>query len=165
MVLIGPSGSGKSTFANRYFKKTEVLASDFCRELVCDDEKDQSATNDAFELLHLILRKRMMRGRTTVIDATNVEAYSRVSLIDIAKQAGIATSAIVFSLPEDVCQRRNQERTHRQIGKKVISDQFCVLAESSALLHLEGYRFIWHLTSEADISDLILVRSGGPTYS
>ena len=54
VVLIGPSGSGKSTFARRHFRPTEVLSSDSCRGMVSDDENDQSATNDAFELLHFI---------------------------------------------------------------------------------------------------------------
>src|SRR5262245_11439247 len=56
VVLIGPSGSGKSTFARERFKATEILSSDFCRGLVSDDENDQSATNEAFDLLHYIAR-------------------------------------------------------------------------------------------------------------
>src|SRR4051812_16452675 len=52
VVLIGASGSGKSTFARAHFKTTEVLSSDACRALVSDDENDQAATGDAFELLH-----------------------------------------------------------------------------------------------------------------
>src|SRR5690606_11541285 len=54
VVLIGVSGSGKSTFARTHFKPTEVLSSDFCRGLVADDENDQSATPDAFDVLHYI---------------------------------------------------------------------------------------------------------------
>ena len=50
VVLIGPSGSGKSTFARKHFKPTEVLSSDFCRGLVSDDENNQAATKDAFEV-------------------------------------------------------------------------------------------------------------------
>jgi len=50
-TVIGPSGSGKSTFARGHFLPTEVLSSDFCRGLVSDDENDQSATGDAFDLL------------------------------------------------------------------------------------------------------------------
>ena len=50
VVLIGPSGSGKSTFARRHFKPTEVISSDFCRGLVSDDENNQDATTDAFDV-------------------------------------------------------------------------------------------------------------------
>ena len=59
VVLIGVSGSGKSTFARAHFRSTEVISSDFCRGLVCDDENDQSATPEAFELLHYIVGKRL----------------------------------------------------------------------------------------------------------
>jgi predicted kinase len=52
VVLVGVSGSGKSTFARTHFRPTEVVSSDFCRGLVADDENDQSATPDAFDVLH-----------------------------------------------------------------------------------------------------------------
>src|SRR6478735_8711081 len=57
VVLIGASGSGKSTFGRLHFKPTEILSSDFCRGLVADDENDQSATKEAFEVLHFIARQ------------------------------------------------------------------------------------------------------------
>src|SRR5438105_6044423 len=73
VVLIGASGSGKSSFARRHFRPTEVISSDACRGLVADDENDQSASADAFAVLHFIAAKRLERGRLTVVDATNVE--------------------------------------------------------------------------------------------
>ena len=72
VVLIGPSGSGKSTFARKHFRPTEVLSSDACRGMVCDDENSQAATNDAFELLNFIAGKRLELARLVVVDATNV---------------------------------------------------------------------------------------------
>ena len=59
VVLIGVTGSGKSTFARRHFLPTEILSSDACRGLVADDENDQGATRDAFEVLHFIGSKRL----------------------------------------------------------------------------------------------------------
>ena len=52
VVLIGVSGSGKSTFARKHFRPTEILSSDWCRGLVSDDENNQAASPDAFEVLH-----------------------------------------------------------------------------------------------------------------
>jgi energy-coupling factor transporter ATP-binding protein EcfA2 len=63
VLLVGPSGCGKSSFARKHFLPTEVVSSDFCRALVSDNENDQSATEDAFDLLHEIIRKRLTRGR------------------------------------------------------------------------------------------------------
>src|SRR5829696_7509913 len=66
VLLVGPSGCGKSTFARTHFKATEVLSSDHYRGVVSDDDTDQSATMDAFDVLHFIARRRLARGRLTV---------------------------------------------------------------------------------------------------
>src|SRR5262252_1918558 len=95
VVLIGASGSGKSTFARTRFAPTEVISSDFCRGLVADDENDQSASADAFDLLHFIAAKRLAAGRLTVIDATNVQRESRRQLLAIAKEHDVLAVAIV----------------------------------------------------------------------
>src|SRR5579883_1462190 len=96
VLLIGPSGAGKSTFARRHFRPTEVLNSDHCRALVRDDETDQSATRDAFEVLHLIAAKRLAAGRLTVIDATNVQPEARRPLLAVARQYHCLPVAIVL---------------------------------------------------------------------
>jgi protein phosphatase len=103
VVLVGVTGSGKSTFARTHFKPTEVLSSDFCRGLVADDENDQSATNDAFEVLNFIAGKRLSTGRLTVVDATNVQPESRKSLVALARAHDVLPVAIVLDVPESVC--------------------------------------------------------------
>src|SRR5262245_16944986 len=113
VVLIGPSGSGKSTFARKHFKPTEVLSSDACRGLVCDDETDQAATNAAFEVLHFIAARRLASGRLTVIDATNVQGDARKPLLALARQYYCLAVAVVFDLPEAVCLERNRQRPDR----------------------------------------------------
>src|SRR6266853_255793 len=91
VVLIGVSGSGKSTFARKHFRPTEVLSSDFFRGLVCDDEANQAASKDAFDLLHLAAARRLAWGRLTVIDATNVKPEARKPLLELAKQYHVQT--------------------------------------------------------------------------
>src|SRR3954471_19873180 len=100
VVLIGPSGCGKSTFGRKHFKPTEVLSSDFCRGLASDDENNQAATKDAFEILNFIARKRLAAGKLTVIDATNVQPESRKSLIQLARDFHCLPVAIVLNVPE-----------------------------------------------------------------
>ena len=116
VVLIGASGSGKSTFARTHFLPTEVVSSDFCRGLVADDENDQSATKDAFELLHFIAGKRMEGGRLTVVDATSVKREDRAPLVTLARKHHFLPVAIVFNLPERLCQDRNRDRPERDFG-------------------------------------------------
>jgi polynucleotide kinase-phosphatase len=120
VVLIGPSGSGKSTFARRHFRPTEVLSSDFFRGLVSDSEADQSASGDAFELLHLAAAKRLNRRRLTVADATSIQTAPRQALLAIARRCHLPACAVVFDLPEDVCHDHNQKRPGRVVGEKVV---------------------------------------------
>ena len=103
VVLIGVSGSGKSTFARRHFGPFEVISSDFCRGLVADDENDQAATRDAFDVLGYIAAKRLAAGRLTVIDATNVQPGARRQLIDLARAHDVLPVAIVLDIPESLC--------------------------------------------------------------
>ena len=86
VVLIGATGSGKSSFAARHFRPTEIISSDHCRGLVSDDETDQSATADAFDLVRTIAEKRLKNRRLTVIDATNVRMADRKAWIELARR-------------------------------------------------------------------------------
>jgi len=158
VVLIGPSGSGKSTFAWTHFKPTEVLSSDFCRGLVADDENAQSATNDAFEVLHFIAAKRLANMRLTVIDATNVQPYARKPLIALAREYHVLPVAIVFDLPVEVCYDRNKERTDRDFGQRVIAQQNQQLRRSMRDLKSEGFRRIYTLKSEDEVASVTIER-------
>lgn len=158
VLLIGPSGSGKSTFARKYFKATEVLSSDFCRGLVSDDENDQNATTDAFEVLHFILAKRLATGKLTVIDATNVQVESRKSLIAIAREYHCLPVAIVFDLPEKLCQERNKQRPDRNFGPHVIRQQLQQMRRSLRGLEREGIRRIFTLSSPEEIDAATVAR-------
>jgi len=154
VLLIGASGSGKSTFARQHFQPTEILSSDYCRALVCDDENDQTATKDAFELLHFILAKRLARHKTTVIDATNVQQSSRSSLLAMAAQWKIPAVAIVFQLAEEVCQKRNLERAIRQVPREVITNQMAAMSEGH--LETEGFVSVYRITGDA--ANLVISR-------
>src|SRR3984893_10459419 len=158
VLLIGPSGSGKSSFARKHFLATEVVSSDFCRALVADDENDQSATGDAFDLLHEIVRKRLARGRLTVVDATNVQPEARKSLIALAKEFHLFAEAIIFDISERVCQDRNVLRPDRQFGPHVIRNQSQQLRRSLRGLEREGIRHVFKLSSPEDVDSVIIER-------
>lgn len=152
VVLIGASGSGKSTFARRHFKPTEVVSSDFCRGLVADDENDQSASGDAFDVLHYIAGKRLAAGRRTVVDATNVQQESRRQLIDLARKHDVLPIAIVLDVPEEVCAGRNASRTDRaDMPRRVIQRHIRELRRSLRSLEREGFRKVHVLRGEAEI--------------
>src|SRR6184192_2833322 len=56
VALCGPAACGKSAFAARHFRPTQIISSDRCRALVCDDEQDQRFQTQAFALLHFLVR-------------------------------------------------------------------------------------------------------------
>ncbi|MFJ5838365.1 polynucleotide kinase-phosphatase [Streptomyces shenzhenensis] len=141
VVLVGASGSGKSTFARRHFKPTEVISSDFCRGLVSDDENDQGATRDAFDVLHYIAGKRLAAGRRTVVDATSVQQDSRRQLIELAREHDVLPIAIVLDVPEEVCAERNAARADRaDMPRRVIHRHTRELRRSVRHLEREGFR-------------------------
>lgn len=123
VLLVGVSGSGKSTFAARHFLPTQVISSDFCRGLVADDENDQDATRDAFDVLHYIVGTRLRRGLLTVVDATNVQVGARAALIDLAREHDVLVDAIVLDVPEAVAIERNRRREDRAFGGHVVARQ------------------------------------------
>lgn len=158
VVLVGPSGSGKSTFARKHFLPTEVLSSDCCRGLVSDDENNQAATNDAFEVLHYIAAKRLARGHLTVIDATNVQPEARKPLVQLAKQYHCLPVAIVLNPPEKVCHERNRNRDDRTFGPHVVQQQRSQLRRSLKALKREGFRHIFVMDSVEAIEAAIIER-------
>jgi protein phosphatase len=152
VVLIGASGSGKSTFAAKHFKSTEVLSSDYCRGLVSDDENDQAATQDAFDVLQYIAGKRLAAGRLTVVDATNVQREARASLVRLAREHHCLVVGVVFDVPEELCIERNATRTDRDFGPHVIRNQRRQLRRSRRGLKREGFRQVYTFESAEEVA-------------
>lgn len=157
VVLIGTSGSGKSSFAKKHFKKSEILSSDECRALVSDDENNQAATNDAFDVLYYIARKRLQNGLLTVIDATNVERESRKGLIELSRDYHCLPVAIILDTPNKVCEERNQNRNGKNFGSHVIHRQKRQLKSSIKSLKGEGFRNIYILKSVEEIDSVTAI--------
>jgi protein phosphatase len=158
VVLIGASSSGKSTFARKHFKPTEIVSSDQCRALVSDNENSQEASTDAFDVARFITGKRLKAGLLTVIDATNVQESARKDWVRLAREYHVLPVAIVFNLPEKVCNQRNEARPDRDFGKHVIPQQISQLRRSLRHLKLEGFRNIVELRTpeEVDAIDAII---------
>jgi protein phosphatase len=161
VVLIGASGAGKSTFARRHFRPTEILASDAFRAMVSDDERDQTASAAAFDLLHRALAHRLRRGRLTVVDATNADPAVRRALLRLAVAARRPAVAIVLDLPEDRCLAQNAGRDGRVVAPEVVQRQIAAVRRSltePARLLAEGFAAVHVLRDGAAIDDAAIVR-------
>lgn len=158
VLLVGISGSGKTAFAARHFAPTDVLSSDDLRALVAGDPVDQSATEDAFRVLNLVLEMRLARGLLTVVDATNVQDWARGILLRIARRAGRAAVAVVLDLPLEVCLERNALRD-RRLPPAAVRRQHRWLRDSLASLSAEGFATVCVLSSPEEVEGVRLERT------
>jgi protein phosphatase len=152
VVLVGPSGSGKTTFAARVFQPTEVVSSDHCRTMISDDPANLECSAAAFEVLNLIVRKRLGLARMTVVDATSVEPWSRKDLVMLARDKALDAVAVVFAFEEKVYQEQNANRPNRQVPSAVVTEQVEQLNRGLASITTEGFRSIVQFSSPAAVN-------------
>jgi protein phosphatase len=158
VVLIGASGSGKSTFAAKHFLPTEIISSDHCRGLVSDDETDQSASADAFDLVRTIAEKRLKRRKLAVIDATNVRAADRKGWVEVARRWHALPVAVVIEPGIDICIERNKSRSDRQFGGQVIQRMVAEIRKGLRGLQREGFRQTWQLSTPESVEAATVTR-------
>jgi protein phosphatase len=156
LFLIGISASGKSTFAKKHFSPTQIISSDHCRAIICDDETDQSVTPQAFRLLHYIVRQRLNIGKLTVIDATNIQQKARIPLLKIASARNIPAVAIIFDIPETLCIKRDISR-NRTVGSDVINRQYLDFQSAKYQLVTEGFHQLVTFRNVSQINRSIIV--------
>ena len=85
MVLVGPGASGKSTWAAAHFPPDAVVSSDRLRAVVGAGEDDVTASDDAFAVLDDVVRMRVGRGRTTVVDTLGLDPVRRAAWRELAR--------------------------------------------------------------------------------
>jgi F420-dependent oxidoreductase-like protein len=136
VVLVGATASGKSTWAAEWFAPEAVVSSDRLRAVVGAGERDQRASRDAFEVLDLIVDKRLRRGLTTVIDSTGLEAKRRASWRAVAERHGVPAYAVLFHPPASVVRERARGGP---VPSKVVTAQLRSVAEVAEPLLDEGF--------------------------
>jgi predicted kinase len=160
VLLVGAAGAGKSTFAARHFPASAVLSSDALRAAITGDPADQRASRAAFAALHRLLERRLVAGRLTVIDATNVTAAARRTIRDIAARHGVPVVAIVLDLPEAIVRARNAARPERSVPEHAVTRHLSQLSSALARgdLDAEGYAQVAHLRDPVDVAGLAIRR-------
>jgi predicted kinase len=99
VILAGPGASGKSTWAAQHFSPEQVVSSDRLRAVVGAGEDDLEASADAFALLDDIVRRRVGRRLTTVIDTLGLDPHRRTTWLAWARDQGIPCVAVAFDTP------------------------------------------------------------------
>ncbi len=147
VVLCGPAGCGKSTFAAKYFRPTQVISSDQCRALVCDDERDQRFQEQAFALLDFILDLRLDLNRLCVVDSTAITQSARWSLLERSRRHGVPCVAVLFDVSLETCLAHDRARP-RMVGPAVVERQFQLFQQVKAGISDEGFEQVIVLREE-----------------
>ena len=159
VVLVGPAGAGKSTLAERHFAPSEVLSSDAIRAELTGDPGDQRVTRRAFELLDRRLEARLAAGRTCVVDATNVTAAARHSLLRIARVHRTPAVAIVLALDPAIVRARNAGRD-RVVPAEAVARHHAALdgALRADAFRREGFAAVVVLETPEAVEALVISR-------
>lgn len=148
VLLVGPSGAGKTTWAAARFPSEAVLSSDAFRAQVAGDAADQSATADAFQVLHTVARARLRRGLLTVVDATNLTEGARQALLRLASRADRPVAAVAFDVSLERCLAQNAGRPDRRVPPEVVRRHHREMQQALSKLPSEGYVVIEVVASE-----------------
>jgi F420-dependent oxidoreductase-like protein len=138
VVLVGPGASGKTTWADEHFAADVIVSSDRLRALVGSGEDDIAASADAFELLDDVVRRRLARRLTTVIDTLGLDAERRTRWLALARQHRLPCVAVAFDTPAAECRAPNRGRAKR-IPADVLTTQLKTWAVVRDRLADEGY--------------------------
>lgn len=123
VVLVGPGASGKSSWAAEHFPPDAVVSSDRLRAVVGSGEDDVTASTDAFSLLDEVVRMRVGRRLTTVVDTLGLDRDRRTTWRDLAHAHGVPCVVVAFDTPAAECRARNRARTTKRIPADVLAGQ------------------------------------------
>lgn len=147
VVLCGPAGCGKSSFAASHFRSTQIVSSDACRAMVCDDERDQRYQQQTFDLLVFLIRQRLSINRLCVVDSTALSPRARKPLLDTARRFGVPAELFMFNIPVEKCLEMDGQRQH-PLGPRVIGEHFKFFEQARSRVGGEGFDRIWELHEE-----------------
>src|SRR5271157_5851251 len=108
VLLCGPAACGKSTFAQRHFRPTQIISSDWARARVCDDERDQRFQTQAFALVHYLTELRLGSNRLCVVDSTALTPAHRREYLELAKRFQVPCVVFLFDVQLEKCVERDQ---------------------------------------------------------
>lgn len=142
IVMRGGIGSGKSTFIKEKGLSKFTLCPDDLRLLIQAPELNETGEfniskkneNKTWNLLKEILKKRMMNGDLTVIDATHTRAKDLTNYKNLANEYRYRVVCVDFSdVPLETLLERNKNRESHKISSDEIVELFYNRIKSSKI--------------------------------
>jgi len=147
VLLCGPAACGKSTFAQRHFRPTQIISSDWARGRVCDDERDQRYNPQAFALVRYLTELRLGLNRLCVVDATALAPPHRREFLELARRYQVPCVVFLFDVPLEKCIERDRLR-ERTVGSQVIERHHLAFGQTKAEIHQEGFEQVIDLGAD-----------------
>ena len=141
VILVGPGASGKSTWARSNFPPDVIVSSDRLRAVVGWGEDDLDASDDAFHLLEEIVKRRLARHLSTVIDSLGLNTKQRQRWLELARQARVPCVAVTFDVPAQQARTQNRSRPH-PLPASAITEQLRTWKTVKELLSDEGFDLV-----------------------
>jgi protein phosphatase len=138
VLLCGPAACGKSTFAQRHFRPTHIISSDWARGRVCDDERDQRFNTQAFALVRCLTELRLGLNRLCVVDSTALTPPHRREFVELAKRFQVRSVIFLFDVPLETCIERDRLR-ERSVGAAVIERHYLAFGQTKTDIRQEGF--------------------------
>jgi len=138
VLLCGPAACGKSTFAQRHFRPTHIISSDWARGRVCDDERDQRFNTQAFALVRYLTELRLGVNRLCVIDSTALAPPHRREFVELAKRFQVPSVIFLFDVPLETCIERDRLR-ERSVGAAVVERHYLAFGQTKTDIRQEGF--------------------------
>ena len=134
-VTIGPPASGKSTWAAK--QSALEINLDECREQVCGNAADQSATPAAVALRDKLIREAAENEQDIVLSDTNLNHQFRLLLVAYLMRLGYDVCYVVFAVSASQAKAWNQLRD-RVVPEYVIDRMISQMAEVDLRLEAEN---------------------------
>jgi len=147
VLLCGPAACGKSTFAQRHFRPTQIISSDWARGRVCDDERDQRFQAQAFALVHYLTELRVGLNRLCVVDSTALTPPHRKEYLELGKRFQVPCVVFLFEVSLEKCIERDRLR-ERTVGSPVIERHYQAFNQTKADIRQEGFDQVIELGDE-----------------
>lgn len=168
LIPVGLSHSGKTHFKHNFFEalhesdipdhKFMAVNADSVRAMLSgrDDRTDHNREPMVWFLMKKMILQGLLQDKLVFVDATNLKAKYRRTLIALAQEAKVRAIALNFNTPVDVCCQRAIDDGEGDIFVPVIEKMERTMSRPSVK---EGFDEIH------DVEDVKFISSNGFRYS